>query len=390
MRKRLANRIFARPQQRRRVRADDRHRRFERRLLLGESASAKEWNTEQLEVVRRHEARTSGRRSRRRAESGPRGASPKSGATAGHRDLADSRVARQRLVGASERCLVAAGCRAPRRRRRCSCRDRRRRSCAPFRTSVAATISSTSDTVTWPVMSRLRSVLPRTRRVSWPRSASVSVTRVACSAGSSANSMVAAPASSEREQDDPQIEVERHQPDAGGDARRQHRDHQERADAAQRGGERQRRRRPRAARSAGLRSGAGARSRPRLAPIESRMPISRWRALARASITFEALAHAATSTSPNATKTGERTAEPLQRHAHRRRAAAQLALDRIDPSADAGFDRLERHGRLRLRRRHVVAEPSRVICTRRSPGGQRILARHEDAVHRDRHPRVAR
>ena len=48
--------------------------------------------------------------------------------------------------------------------------------------------------------------------------------------------------------------------------------------------------------------------RPRLAPSESRMPISRWRALARASITFETLAQAATSTRTNAAKTGDSVA----------------------------------------------------------------------------------
>ena len=48
--------------------------------------------------------------------------------------------------------------------------------------------------------------------------------------------------------------------------------------------------------------------RLRLAPNESRMPISRWRALARASITFETLAHAAASTRPNAANTGDSAA----------------------------------------------------------------------------------
>ncbi len=52
--------------------------------------------------------------------------------------------------------------------------------------------------------------------------------------------------------------------------------------------------------------------RPRLAPMERRMPISRWRAFARASMTFDALAHAATSTRPNAANTGERTTMPVR------------------------------------------------------------------------------
>ena len=50
--------------------------------------------------------------------------------------------------------------------------------------------------------------------------------------------------------------------------------------------------------------------RPLLAPIDRRMPISRWRALARASMTFDAFAAAATRTRPNAANTGERNAKP--------------------------------------------------------------------------------
>ena len=48
-------------------------------------------------------------------------------------------------------------------------------------------------------------------------------------------------------------------------------------------------------------------TRPRLAPSDSLMPISRWRALARASITFETLAQAASRTSTNAANTGDST-----------------------------------------------------------------------------------
>ncbi len=49
-------------------------------------------------------------------------------------------------------------------------------------------------------------------------------------------------------------------------------------------------------------------TRPRLAPSDRRTPISRCRALARASITFETLAQAATRTSAKAANTGESTA----------------------------------------------------------------------------------
>ena len=48
--------------------------------------------------------------------------------------------------------------------------------------------------------------------------------------------------------------------------------------------------------------------RPRLAPSERRTAISRCRAMARASMTFETFAHAVTSTRTNAAKTGDSTA----------------------------------------------------------------------------------
>ena len=49
-------------------------------------------------------------------------------------------------------------------------------------------------------------------------------------------------------------------------------------------------------------------TRPRLAPSASRTPISRWRAVALASMTLDAFAQAATSTSAKAVKTGDRIA----------------------------------------------------------------------------------
>ena len=48
--------------------------------------------------------------------------------------------------------------------------------------------------------------------------------------------------------------------------------------------------------------------RERLAPSDSRTAISRWRATARASMTFDTLAQAVTRTSTNAAKIGESTA----------------------------------------------------------------------------------
>ena len=49
-------------------------------------------------------------------------------------------------------------------------------------------------------------------------------------------------------------------------------------------------------------------TRARLAPMDRRTAISRWRRIARASITFDTLAHAVTSTSTNGTNTGVRIA----------------------------------------------------------------------------------
>ena len=130
-------------------------------------------------------------------------------------------------------------------------------------------------------------------------------------------------------------------------------------------------------------------TRPRLAPIESRMPISRWRAFARASMTFDALAHAATSTRPNAANTGERNAMPVSvmrvgvacawscARTVSTRPATRVSNGSIasDPSTCCGvMPRLSR----------PVTRSRRDWCA----GDEILLA--ADAVHRERRPQIPR
>ena len=178
---------------------------------------------------------------------------------------------------------------------------------ALFLRMVAAPIRSISDTATCPTTSTLRSVEPRTPGRTSPRSACVSESFVDCSAGSNANITVASAATrnvkaktrwSRSSGTDARHRCggRRQRTEEDGDAGAQHERRQ-----AERGKPRRWRRAgcPRSA-SAG-RPGRGWRRATGAPRCRDSAP---W---PRASMRFETLAQAATSTRPNAAKTGDRT-----------------------------------------------------------------------------------
>ncbi len=129
--------------------------------------------------------------------------------------------------------------------------------------------------------------------------------------------------------------------------------------------------------------------RPRLAPIERRMPISRWRAFARASMTFDALAHAATSTSPNAANTGDRNATSSRRDPRRRRLRLEVRPHGVHPPGHARLEGLDGERPLGLLRRDVAPEPRRQAQLAGLIAAEEISPR-ADAVHRERRPQIPR
>ena len=127
-------------------------------------------------------------------------------------------------------------------------------------------------------------------------------------------------------------------------------------------------------------------SRPRLAPSESRIAISRWRAFARASITLETLAQAATSTRTNAAKTGDSVAISWND------SGLGVACGRASARTSARSATRAMNGvsaAWTCCRRHSRRQPGDDAQFARLIGAEQVLPGH-GAIHRHRHPEIAR
>ena len=96
-------------------------------------------------------------------------------------------------------------------------------------------------------------------------------------------------------------------------------------------------------------------SRPRLAPSDSRTAISRCRDAARASITLDTFAHAATSTRPNAANTGASTAASSTDSGFGVARWVTCGTDAVGTRHDAGHERRQRRLCLCRRRPRLQA-----------------------------------
>ena len=205
----LPDRISAGPEPAGRGVADDRHRRGRARLVRAEPASAQDRHAENREILRRHEGIA-------RAGRGPAGAgrrrdgarSNEQRVAAGDRHLADPGIGAEDFRQLRDAPgFTARGC-SPSTRRVSGTRDRSRR--APRSSAPASARRRRGRATRRPGRRRARSGAASRAAVPlrWPCSASVSDSRDAWSAGSSANTSVVAAATPEREQEHAGVEVQ--------------------------------------------------------------------------------------------------------------------------------------------------------------------------------------